>query len=312
MSYNGILNIYKPVGITSFKCVSQIKKILGEKKVGHAGTLDPEAEGILPVCVGKATRCVDFFMDFNKTYIAEITFGITTNTRDIWGEIISEKDASKVTSDILENTMHNFCGIIQQVPPMFSALKLNGKPLYKYARQGIDLDLPAREVAIYKLELRDWMKSDDCVKAQIYIECSKGTYIRSLCHDIGEQIGCGAVMSKLIRSTYGIFKSEESVTPLVLEEAYNAGRLNDYILPIDYILQGYPKINLDDNEMLDYMNGKILELPTERIDFCNEQSDSIRIYNKGELSAIAKAEKQGRIIRLIHWKVFNINSGLQT
>lgn len=307
MSYDGILNIYKPVGITSFKCVWQIKKILGAKKVGHAGTLDPEAEGILPICVGKATRCVDFFMDFSKSYVAEITFGITTNTRDIWGEIISTGDVSELTQTIVEGILPRFRGKIQQVPPMFSALKLNGKPLYKYARQGIDLDLPAREVAIYMLELRNWHKDDNAVKAELYIECSKGTYIRSLCHDIGEILVCGAVMSKLIRSAYGIFKVEDAVTPQVLEDAMKTGTLMEYILPIDYIIKGYPRIDLNDDEMLDYMNGKILELPIDRIALYSDCNDSIRIYNNGELSAIAKAIKLEAGIRLKHWKAF-VNS----
>lgn len=304
MSYDGILNIYKPVGISSFKCVWQIKKILGAKKVGHAGTLDPEAEGILPICVGKATRCVDFFMDFSKSYIAEITFGITTNTRDIWGETISTGDASELTETILEGILPKLRGKIQQVPPMFSALKLNGKPLYKYARQGIDLDLPAREVTIYTLQMRNWQNNGDIVKAELFIECSKGTYIRSICHDIGEMLGCGAVMSKLIRSEYGIFKAEDAVTPEVLEEAMKTGTLMEYILPVDYVIQGYPRVDLNDNEMQDYMNGKILELPTERIALHSDSNDSIRIYNNGELFAIAKSIEFEAGIRLKHWKSF--------
>ena len=211
----GVLNIYKPVGLTSHDVVGIIRKILNIKQVGHTGTLDPFAEGVLPVCVGKATRLIEYFDD-DKEYLAEIKFGISTDTYDREGKMTGLSD-KKVKSEDVEKELENFCGEILQLPPMYSALKVNGKKLYEYARNGENINIEPRKVTIYKAELKNFNEQNQT--AEILIKCSKGTYIRSIAHDLGQNLGCFGHLSRLIRTKAGKFTIDNAVhLPIKLNE----------------------------------------------------------------------------------------------
>jgi tRNA pseudouridine55 synthase len=223
---NGVLILNKPKGMTSFSVVNTIHK-LTKLKAGHAGTLDPMATGILVILLGKATKSAKDFESSDKEYEAEITFGIETDSLDSTGKVLSEKKAD-VTKEQLLSVMKEFEGEIEQVPPMVSAIKKNGVRLYKLARKGIEVEREPRKITIFKLELLSF----DGDKATLRVQCSKGTYIRSLCADIGAKLGCGAVMSGLVRTRSGKFAINDSIS---LEEAiklHNLGKLEERVCPI--------------------------------------------------------------------------------
>ncbi len=214
---NGIINVYKEPGFTSHDVVAKLRGILKQKKIGHTGTLDPDAAGVLPVCIGNATKVCDLLTDETKEYEAILHLGITTDTYDLSGKILSEnpEKAVMVTKEALSEVLLSFTGIIEQIPPMYSAIKVGGKKLYELARKGIEVERKPRTVTIEKLELL----SGEAPCFRLRIVCSKGTYIRSLCHDIGEALGCGGAMEKLIRTRVGRFKAEDAVKLSVIEEA---------------------------------------------------------------------------------------------
>ena len=203
----GVLNIYKPKGITSHDVVGIIRKFLGIKQVGHTGTLDPFAEGVLPVCIGKATRLIDYFDD-NKEYLATLQLGCATDTYDLEGKITS-KSNKKIKREEFENELKNFSGEIEQTPPIYSAIKVNGKKLYEYARNGEEVKITPRKVEIFKIELRDFDETNQT--ATVKVNCSKGTYIRTLADDIGKNLDCFAHLIKLVRTKAGKFCVENSV-----------------------------------------------------------------------------------------------------
>ncbi len=239
---DGILNINKPAGITSFGAVAQVKRLTGERHAGHAGTLDPDATGVLPVCLGKATRLVEFFMDSRKVYKAEIEMGVSTDTYDAAGKVTGRGEIACATPDLARIILDSFKGEIKQIPPMYSALKHQGRPLYALAREGVTVERKSRPVTIYRLELLKWQPP----LMMLEIECSKGTYIRSLANDIGERLGCGAHLKTLLRSRYGAFRVEDALTPAGLEEVINRGDLEKYLYPIDYALDGLPAVTVDE------------------------------------------------------------------
>lgn len=225
----GIINILKPPGMTSSDVVVWMRKVLKIKKIGHTGTLDPGVAGVLPLCVGKGTRLAEYITEQGKAYLAEVTFGIMTDTQDAFGKETQVTSADLRQSD-LERILSSFMGKISQIPPMYSAVRKEGKHLYEYARQGIVIERTPREVSIYKLKLEKWYDGE-FPRAILYIECSKGTYIRTLSHDLGQALGCGAHMSNLLRVRSGPFKIQESWT---LEEIEEAVRESTYpfLLPL--------------------------------------------------------------------------------
>lgn len=251
---DGILNINKPPGITSFGIVSRIKRLSGERHAGHAGTLDPDATGVLPLCLGRGTRIVEFLMDTTKTYRAEVELGIATDTYDASGQITRCSDSSKINRTNVESALGAFRGNIRQLPPMFSAVKHRGQPLYKLARAGIEVELKSRPVTIHRLELTDWQLP----VATLEVECSKGTYIRSLAHDMGKSLGCGAHLKSLVRTRCGIFGIEDAVSMPQLEEAFEYGYWEQYIHPIDSVLQHFGAIIVDDDGEEAIKNGSPL------------------------------------------------------
>lgn len=273
---NGLINLYKPAGMTSFGAVARVRRILGEKKVGHGGTLDPEATGILPICVGKGTRCADYFLTFPKTYRAELTFGIATDTGDIWGTVLEEKDASFVTKETFETILPRFVGEIEQLPPAYSALKIGGVPAYKLARKGQMPELAPRKIRIYAIALLHFGNG----KAEIEVTCGRGTYIRTLCEDLAKALGTCATMSALERISYGPFTKAQAVTLEELEQ-------NPALLPLDLILEHLPRVDLSAKEEDHYRHGRPTQISAEINGEC-------RVYGAdGSLIGVGMAASSG-------------------
>jgi tRNA pseudouridine55 synthase len=239
---DGTLNINKPAGITSYKVVALVKRLCGERRVGHAGTLDPAASGVLPVCLGKATRTIEYFLELSKTYLADIELGVTTDSYDSSGEITGRHDISDIDSSKVALVLNGFSGLIWQTPPMFSALKHQGTPLYRLARAGVTIDRPRRPARIYRIELMSF----ESPLVTIEVECSRGTYIRSLANDLGEALGCGGTLKSLVRLRYGPFGIGDAVTLPVLEDSLRSGLVEKYLHPIDFVLSYIPAITVDD------------------------------------------------------------------
>ncbi|MFC1942100.1 tRNA pseudouridine(55) synthase TruB [Chloroflexota bacterium] len=230
---DGILNIDKPCGKTSFDIVATVRRLCGERRVGHAGTLDPAATGVLPVGIGRGTRVIEFLANTTKSYRAQIELGVATDTYDGTGQVIEKKDPSGISRQQLESALNLFRGSIQQTPPMYSAVKHRGQPLYKLARAGIQVERKSRPAIIYRLELISWQPP----VASVEVECSKGTYIRSLAHDMGQSLGCGAHLKNLIRTRCGLFDVRDAISMPQLEEAFLYGYWQYYVYPIDIVLQ---------------------------------------------------------------------------
>ncbi|HYF83003.1 MAG TPA: tRNA pseudouridine(55) synthase TruB [Clostridia bacterium] len=252
---NGIINVLKPPGMTSHDVVSFMRKVLNTKKVGHTGTLDPEAAGVLPICIGKATKVVQYITDKQKRYRANIKFGIVTDTYDSYGKIISESGQVSIEQKMLEEVLKSFTGTINQKPPIYSALKVKGKKLYEYAREGKEVEIEERPVNIYELKLVDMEAADE---ATIDILCSKGTYIRTLCYDIGEALDCGAYMSQLVRLESSPFTIENSNTLEEIKSAAEENRIDDIMNGVEIIFKDYKVITIKPSALSSIMNGNPL------------------------------------------------------
>ena len=233
---NGILIVDKPAGWTSQDVVAKLRGVFREKRVGHGGTLDPMATGVLPVFFGRATRGVQFFEHAEKTYIAELRLGLVTDTQDTTGTVLAERSVD-ITSDRLCSVLTRFCGEQQQLPPMYSAVKIGGKKLYEIARKGKEIEREPRSITVFELKLLDF--SDRT--AQLYIHCSKGTYVRTLCHDIGAALGCGGCMSALRRIQAGAYRESDAL-PLAEIVAHPAPET--LLRPIDSLFSDYPALIL--------------------------------------------------------------------
>ena len=234
---DGVLNIRKEKGYTSFDVVAKLRGILHMKKIGHTGTLDPEAEGVLPVVLGKATKLVDLLTEKQKTYEALLHLGLETDTQDMTGTVLREKTV-KVTEDEVRAVINDFLGEQQQIPPMYSALKVDGKKLYELAREGKTIERKARKVHFYEIDI----KKIELPYVRFSVTCSKGTYIRTLCHDIGQKLGCGGCMEELLRTRSGNFVWEDSMTLAQVEEAVKNGTIGDRVISIGQVLKDYPEI----------------------------------------------------------------------
>ena len=234
---NGIINIYKEAGYTSFDVVAKMRGILKIKKMGHTGTLDPDATGVLPVCIGNGTKLVELFSDHEKEYIAELKLGVATDTQDLSGEILKTSPV-EVSCEEIREAILSFVGEYMQLPPMYSAVKVNGKKLYELAREGKEVERKARLVSFREIEIL----SMELPVVKIRVVCSKGTYIRTLCNDIGEKLGCFGAMKSLVRTRVGRFKLEEAITLEELEQYRDAGKLAEIILPPDSIFMHLPAV----------------------------------------------------------------------
>jgi tRNA pseudouridine55 synthase len=237
----GILNINKPRGMTSHDIVAHVRRITGQRKVGHAGTLDPTATGVLLLCLGQATRVAEYLMASDKTYRARIRLGITTDTYDVEGEITGQAETDRITRAQVEQELSRLVGRVEQIPPMYSAIKHKGTPLYRLARRGQTVARQPRQVEIRALKLLDWAPPE----LEIQVHCSKGTYVRSLAHDIGQRLGCGAHLVGLTRVASGHFRIEQAVTLQDLEQAIAQGEAVTLLHPLDAALQAFPAVTVD-------------------------------------------------------------------
>lgn len=237
---DGVINVYKEAGFTSFDVVAKLRGILKQKKIGHTGTLDPDAEGVLPVCIGKATKICEYLTDKDKVYEAVLHLGVVTDTQDMSGTILETREVS-VSEEELKNIIAGFIGEQEQIPPMYSALKVNGQKLCDLARKGIEVERKARKIEIFSIEILDIQLPT----VSIRVHCSKGTYIRTLCQDIGEKAGCGGCMEKLLRTRTGSFSIENALRLHEIEAVVKNETdmvLEDILVPIDTVLDKYPKL----------------------------------------------------------------------
>jgi len=271
---NGILLVLKPPGMTSFDVVSWLRGVFGVKRIGHAGTLDPAAAGLLPVCIGKAAKTIDWFQEFDKAYRAEMVLGITTNTQDGEGEILRQKPVN-LDEDALRTAFHAFTGEYEQLPPMFSAVKVNGKRLYELARQGEEIQRKKRKVFITRLDLLSAQMDREYPVVRFDVVCSKGTYIRTLCADIGEKLGCGAYMSFLVRTRVGPFFIEDAYTLEEIKKCGEEGKHATLLLPADTVFREYPEIYLDDKKLFRFLHGAEISAETFQ-----PAAEIVRVYDK--------------------------------
>lgn len=273
--YHGIINVYKEAGYTSHDVVAKLRGICRQKKIGHTGTLDPDAVGVLPVCLGNATKLCDMLTDRQKEYIATLRLGISTDTQDGSGKVLAKREVSASPSEV-RDVILSFIGDSMQVPPMYSALKVNGKKLYELAREGKEVERAARPVTIYELEILGEAHPEYTIK----VKCSKGTYIRTLCHDIGEKLGCGGIMTKLIRSKAGGFEIETARTLDQLQNLSDQGTLSEAVIPVEKMFESYPAFIVKESAFKAIQNGNQLK----RNDFVEETADMIdgqkmRVYS---------------------------------
>lgn len=254
---NGILVVDKPVGLSSHGVVSRLRRILGEKRIGHGGTLDPLATGVLPIFVGRATRASDFLLAADKSYIAHFRLGITTDTQDITGNILTVSN-SLPTAGELRNILRKFTGTIMQIPPMYSAIKVGGKKLYEIARSGVEIERQPREITVFSIELFTDEAKPEADRYSISVNCSKGTYIRTLVNDIGTELGCGAALTALRRTKTGAFDISMAKTLEDIEHAKNEGSISSLITPVDALFSQYPVISVDERGEKLCRNGALI------------------------------------------------------
>ncbi len=289
--YDGILNVYKEKGYTSFDVCAKLRGILGQKKIGHTGTLDPEAEGVLIVCAGKATKLVDMLTDHEKVYRATILLGTVTDTQDMTGSIVGKYDTSGLTEDRVISAILSFIGTYDQIPPMYSAVHSGGKRLYELAREGIEVERKPREVTIDDIGI----ESVDLPEAVFTVKCSKGTYIRTLCSDIGKKLGVGGCMKDLVRLRVGEFSINDSLTLKELEELKDAGRLPEAIIPAEEIFKDLRSIRAADKTEDNLVrNGNPLR-PDQKNGL--KEGEMFRVYDlEGDFIGIYEYNKEKRMI----------------
>lgn len=281
INLNGIVNINKPLGITSHDVVYRLRKILNIKKIGHTGTLDPDASGVLPMCVGRATKTADMLAASDKQYIAEVTMGAATDTLDASGTVTDTAEVNVSEIDI-KNVLDEFVGDIKQIPPMYSAIKVDGKRLYSLAREGIEVERTPRNVHIEKIELISFMPNDN--KFVIKVDCSKGTYIRTLCDDIGKRLGCFAHMSALERTRSGRFGIEDAYTLDKINEMAENGDFS-FLIPTDKVFEEFPKLIVSNRKARIMCNGT--RISTQGI----EEGITYRVYDEaGNFLTVSRAE----------------------
>ena len=270
---NGIINVYKEAGFTSHDVVAKLRGILKQKKIGHTGTLDPDATGVLPVCLGKGTKLADMLTNTDKTYEAVLELGITTDTQDMSGTVIKQSALTCDEDEVVE-CIKSFVGECMQIPPMYSALKVDGKKLYELAREGKEIERKARKVVFREIKILDI----SLPQVTMEVTCSKGTYIRTLCHDIGEKLGCGGCMKSLIRTRVGIFGIEDSRTLCEIEAIMQNGKLNDLVRTTDSMFLQYPAIATKPEYDNRIYNGNFFDATHVEGEFSGE-TESFRVYD---------------------------------
>ncbi len=292
--YHGIINIYKEAGFTSHDVVAKLRGICKQKKIGHTGTLDPDAVGVLPVCLGSATRVCDLLTDRQKEYVAVFRLGVTTDTQDLSGRVLEERNV-EASDEEVEGAVMSFLGDYLQIPPMYSALKVNGQKLYELARQGREVERTARPVTFYELEIL----KKNCPEYTIRVCCSKGTYIRTLCHDIGQKLGCGGAMASLERIRVGEFQAEDAHTLKQVQQYADEGRLSELISPIEDVFKRLSRLNVSESSYKALTNGNQLkaeEVSGDKKD-CLENGEEFRVYShEGQFFGVYRYEMGRRLL----------------
>lgn len=300
LSADGILVLDKPAGISSMDVVRRIKRASGMRRVGHGGTLDPMATGVIPICLGRATRLMEYMFDSSKEYLGEVRLGISTDSYDAEGEIIGRGDPSGVEREDFEDVLSRFLGPIDQVPPMFSALKRKGKRLYELARQGIEVEREPRSMTVHSIRLEDWNPP----VATVHIECSRGFYMRSLAHDIGVQLGCGANLKSLTRLRTGRFRIADAVSIETAQNSFEEGSWPELLVGLDSVLGDLRAIIVGGREQANIQNGR--PVPFAEDDPTLRPDEQFRAYSRdGEFIAIMRLDASDRCWRPN--KVFNVS-----
>lgn len=282
---NGIINIYKEKGFTSHDVVAKLRGITRQKKIGHTGTLDPDATGVLPVCLGNATKLCDLLTDKDKEYETVLLLGKVTDTQDITGEVLKES-AVRVTEEQVKDVVNSFIGPIEQIPPMYSALKVNGKKLYELAREGKVIERKPRPITIYDITILEIKLTDECHEIRLKVNCSKGTYIRTLCHDIGEALGCGGCMKSLVRTKVSKFLLEDAITLEEVQKLQQEDKLVEQVIPVADMFPQHPKLYVNEVGNRFLLNGNPLKLEHMKNKEDAKRSlgehKEVRIYNIDE------------------------------
>lgn len=274
----GIIPLLKPPGFTSHDCVNKLRRLLQMKRIGHTGTLDPSVTGVLPLCIGQATRVVEYLQELPKEYVGTISIGRSTTTEDADGEIIEEKKVEpRLSESAIQETLQSFMGKIEQIPPMYSAVKINGVRLHQLARQGQEVERKAREVHIYEIETLSMSLKQDFPEFTFRVKCSKGTYIRTLCVDIGKKLGYPAHMKLLQRTETGPFKLRDCVTFEQIEEAVKEKKIANLVKPMDWALLQFPSWTVDEESTAHVLNGKKIKL-----ELATAEAQLIRIYSPNQ------------------------------
>lgn len=277
---NGVIVIDKPADFTSFDVIAVVRRLTGQRKTGHTGTLDPNATGVLPVLLGAATKAQDRIPNHDKSYLAQFRLGLTTDTLDIWGEVRTET-LSYVTEDEIRALLPRFSGEIMQVPPMYSALKKDGQRLYDLARKGVEVEREARPVTVYRLELVSF--NSETQSGELAVSCSKGTYVRTLIDDIGQALGVGAVMTALRRTEACGFTLSDCVTLDRLRQLCEEGIADSVLLPTDSLFAVYPKLTVSDAQATRFSNGGALDLSRTALKNTADDGALYRVYDRSGL-----------------------------
>ena len=292
MEINAVIGVNKPKGFTSFDVVAKLRKILKTKKIGHAGTLDPLATGVLPILVGKATKLCDLICDNYKEYVADFKLGVLTDTLDITGKILLTSSVSVSKLDI-ENALQKYLGEFYQTVPMYSAVKVNGQKLYNLARKGQEVERPKKLVKISKLELKNY--DPQAKEGRIIVGCSKGTYIRSLIDDLGKDLDCYATMINLCRIQSCGINLTETVTLDELEKTVNEGKFESILLNMDYFLKEYREYNLSLHEKEKFSHGAILPIADSKF----KEQELLRVYYSGQFLGLAKVDLGNQKLKIV-------------
>ncbi|WP_174806308.1 tRNA pseudouridine(55) synthase TruB [Paenibacillus chibensis] len=295
MNLEGVLAVDKPAGMTSHDVVARTRRILKMKRIGHTGTLDPEVTGVLPLCLGRATRVVEYMQELPKEYEATLRLGLATDTEDLTGQIIQQVDQVNVTAEEVEQVLNSFQGLISQVPPMYSAVKVDGKRLYELAREGKTVERKSREVTIYEIEMKAMESSGPFLDVSFRALCSKGTYIRTLCVDIGRALGLPSTMVKLTRTMSAGITAQDCLTLEQIEQLMQAGELQKHLIPVDHAIRHLPAHTVSEEKAAAAVQGQRLSsravAPEVHTPGC------IRLYNSAGLflGIFEKQEETGAI-----------------
>ena len=291
---HGIINVYKEKGYTSHDVVAKLRGIAGQKKIGHTGTLDPDAEGVLPVCLGKATKVCELLTDKDKTYRAVLFLGQTTDTQDASGTVLETSDVSNLNEAQVTEAVQSFAGEYAQIPPMYSALKVGGKKLYELAREGKTVERKARNVMIHSIKIL----RVDLPRVEMEVSCSKGTYIRTLCHDIGEKLGVGGCMESLLRVQVGRFVLADSLRLSEIQKSKEDGNLEKILQPIDSVFEQYRAVRIRPDQEKRLQNGNSFRKP-DRLQNYDDQ-EMVRVYDSnGHFAAVYRYVEKDHEFRIV-------------